>query len=47
MVTRVHEHGPRHLTLEEPDTKSLPIQWIPGITQTLRQKRPIFEKLAV
>ncbi len=38
MLTRIQEQGPRHLTLEEPDMKSLPIQWIPGITQTLRQK---------
>lgn len=38
MLTRLHEEGPRQLTLEEPDMRSLPIEWIPGITHTLRQK---------
>ncbi|MFI5456913.1 MAG: hypothetical protein ACHRXM_15820 [Isosphaerales bacterium] len=38
MLTRVQEQGPTHLTLEEPDMRSLPIRWIPGVTHTLRQK---------
>ncbi len=38
MLTRVQEKGPRLLTLEEPDMRSLPIQWIPSVTDTLRQK---------
>ncbi len=38
MLTRVQEPGQTHLTLEEPDMRSLPIQWVPGVTQTLRQK---------
>jgi hypothetical protein len=38
MLTRVHEQGPTHLTLEEPDMRSLPIRWIPGIAHALRQK---------
>jgi hypothetical protein len=38
MLTRVQEKGPRHLTLEEPDMRSLPIQWIPGVSDTLRQQ---------
>ena len=38
MFTKVQENGPRHLTLEEPDMRSMPIQWIPGVTHTLRQR---------
>jgi hypothetical protein len=38
MLTRVQGQGPRQLTLEEPDMRSMPIQWIPGVTHTLRQK---------
>jgi hypothetical protein len=38
MLTRVQAQGPRHLTLHEPDMRSMPIQWIPGVTHTLRQK---------
>jgi hypothetical protein len=38
MLTRVHDHSPNRLTLEEPDMVSLPIRWVPGLTHTLRQK---------
>jgi hypothetical protein len=38
MLTRVREQGPRQLTLEEPDMRSMPIQWTAGVTHTLRQK---------
>jgi hypothetical protein len=36
MLTRVQEQGPRQRTLEEPDMRSMPIQWTPGVTHTLR-----------
>ena len=38
MLTSVKNKGPKHLTQEEPDMRSLPIQWIPGVTDTLRQQ---------
>src|SRR5438093_1532738 len=38
MITQVRPHGAAHLTLFEPDMKIVPIEWVPGITETLRQK---------
>lgn len=37
MVTQVHAHSASHMTLFEPDMRAVPIQWVPGITETLRQ----------
>ena len=37
MMTKVKEYDASHLALVEPDMKSFPIKWIPGITHTLRQ----------
>lgn len=38
MITEVQRYGTSQLTLVEPDMKSFPIKWVPGITHTLRQK---------
>lgn len=38
MITRVVAHGAAQFSLVEPDMKAFPIKWVPGITQTLRQK---------
>jgi hypothetical protein len=37
MLTRVESYGGDRLTLTEPDMKSLPARFIPGISETLRQ----------
>jgi hypothetical protein len=37
MLTRVEPYDGDRLTLAEPDMKSLPIRFVPGISQTLRQ----------
>jgi hypothetical protein len=36
MWTQVMQHDATYLTLHEPDMRSMPIQWVPGITETLR-----------
>ncbi len=38
MVTRVEDAGDGKLTLHEPDMQQLPVQFVPGITETLRHK---------
>lgn len=36
MLTQVVQHDRDHLTLHEPDMQSMPVRWVPGITQTLQ-----------
>jgi hypothetical protein len=38
MITQVQPFDGSHLTLVEPDMKSFPIKWVPGVTHTLRQQ---------
>jgi len=35
--TQVRDHEGGRLTLVEPDMRAVPVQWVPGITETLRQ----------
>lgn len=37
MVTQVQRHDKMRLTLFEPDMRSLPVKYVPGVTETLRQ----------
>lgn len=37
MLTLVQSHDASRLTLHEPDMQAMPMRWIPGITETLRQ----------
>jgi hypothetical protein len=37
MLTRVESYGGDRLTLVEPDMKSLPVRFVPGVSETLRQ----------
>jgi hypothetical protein len=37
MITQVQSHASGLLTLAEPDMRTFPVKWVPGITQTLRQ----------
>lgn len=38
MLTRVEEAKDGKLTLHEPDMKSMPVKFVPGVTETLRHK---------
>lgn len=38
MLTQIQTHESGLLTLFEPDMRSFPIKWVPGVTETLRQK---------
>jgi hypothetical protein len=38
IVTQIASFDATQLTLVEPDMKSMPIRWVPGVTETLRQK---------
>jgi hypothetical protein len=38
MSTLVQPYDASRLTLHEPDLQSIPIQWVPGVTETLRHR---------
>jgi hypothetical protein len=38
MITKVVPFDKTRLTLVEPDMKAMPIRWVPGVSETLRQK---------
>jgi hypothetical protein len=38
MITKIDSYDASHLTLFEPDMKTFPINWVTGISHTLRQK---------
>ena len=37
MITQVQRHDETRLTLFEPDMQSVPVKYVPGVTETLRQ----------
>jgi hypothetical protein len=38
MITKVVRFDKTRLTLVEPDMEAMPMRWVPGVTETLRQK---------